>query len=82
MNDVDTMQAVLITGRDALQQGCLPIPAVKPGHILIETAFVGICGTDVHLLEGDSFYLEHQYLNTRSFLGMSIAAGWWLSPRT
>jgi 2-desacetyl-2-hydroxyethyl bacteriochlorophyllide A dehydrogenase len=62
MNDVDTMQAVLITGRDALQQGCLPIPAVKPGHILIETAFVGICGTDVHLLEGDSFYLEHHYL--------------------
>jgi 2-desacetyl-2-hydroxyethyl bacteriochlorophyllide A dehydrogenase len=59
---MDTMMAVLITGPNALNRGRLPVPTVRPGHILIETAFVGICGTDLHLLEGNSFYLEHNYL--------------------
>lgn len=61
-NRMDTMKAVLITAPDTLQPGRLPVPTVKPGHTLIETAFVGICGTDLHLLEGNSFYLEHHYL--------------------
>jgi 2-desacetyl-2-hydroxyethyl bacteriochlorophyllide A dehydrogenase len=57
------MRALLISGPNRLEHGQLPVPELDPGHILIETAFVGICGTDVHLLNGDSFYLEHKYLS-------------------
>lgn len=61
--DTTEMQALLISGPNKLEHGWLPIPKLSSGHILIETAFVGICGTDVHLLNGDSFYLEHKYLS-------------------
>ena len=62
MNGLDSMRAVMISGPNQIEHGDLPIPKMNPGHILIETAFVGICGTDAHLLSGDSFYLENKYL--------------------
>lgn len=62
MLDNETMDALEITGPDALRQSRLPIPKPKEGELLIRTAFVGICGTDVHLWKGRSFYLEHGYL--------------------
>jgi L-iditol 2-dehydrogenase len=61
--DSTEVQASLISGPNRLEHGQLPAPKLGPGHILIETAFVGICGTDIHLLNGDSFYLEHKYLS-------------------
>ena len=62
MKPPDEMRAVMISGPNQLEHKHLPLPKLNPGGILIETAFVGICGTDVHLLEGNSFYLQHKYL--------------------
>ncbi|HLW91930.1 MAG TPA: alcohol dehydrogenase catalytic domain-containing protein [Roseiarcus sp.] len=56
------MDAVQITAPDRLRQARLPTPKIGPGEILIKTAYVGICGTDVHLWQGNSFYIEHGYL--------------------
>jgi 2-desacetyl-2-hydroxyethyl bacteriochlorophyllide A dehydrogenase len=60
--DATTMNAIQMTAPDRLLQTQLPIPTLAPGEILIETAFVGVCGTDVHLWQGRSFYLDHGYL--------------------
>src|SRR5262249_15385111 len=60
--DTPMMEALQITGPDTLRQVRLPVPEPKDGEILVKTAFVGICGTDVHLLAGHSFYYDHGYL--------------------
>ena len=57
------MNAIQITAPNALRQGRLDVPVAAPGEVLIRTAYTGICGTDVHLLQGRSFYLEHGYLS-------------------
>jgi len=38
--------------------GIAPIPAEAPGEVLVEVAYLGICGTDVELLNGTSFFIE------------------------
>jgi 2-desacetyl-2-hydroxyethyl bacteriochlorophyllide A dehydrogenase len=57
-----TMDAVQIVGPEKLHQTRVPVPQIAEGEILIRTAFVGVCGTDVHLLQGRSFYYDHGYL--------------------
>ena len=57
------MNALLITGPAALEVSRLAVPQARPGEIVVRTAFVGICGTDVHLHAGHSFYLEHGFLS-------------------
>ena len=57
-----TMDAIQITAPDTLVHVRLPVPEPKEGEILIRTAFVGICGTDVHLWQGRSFYYDYGYL--------------------
>jgi 2-desacetyl-2-hydroxyethyl bacteriochlorophyllide A dehydrogenase len=59
---VATMDALQITAPDTLVHARLPVPEPKEGELLIRTAFVGICGTDVHLWQGRSFYYDHGYL--------------------
>jgi 2-desacetyl-2-hydroxyethyl bacteriochlorophyllide A dehydrogenase len=58
----DTMQAIQIIAPEKLLQTQLPVPTLADGQILIKTAYVGVCGTDVHLLQGKSFYYDHGYL--------------------
>jgi 2-desacetyl-2-hydroxyethyl bacteriochlorophyllide A dehydrogenase len=73
------MDAIQIVGPEKLEQVRLPIPDLSPGEILIKTAFVGICGTDVHLLQGESFYYDHGYLKYpfvfgHEYTGVVVAA--------
>jgi 2-desacetyl-2-hydroxyethyl bacteriochlorophyllide A dehydrogenase len=58
----DLMDAIQITGPEKLERARLPIPELAHGEILIKTAYLGICGTDVHLLQGQSFYFDHGFL--------------------
>ena len=62
MQRAETMDAIQITAPDQLLQTRLPIPALADGEILVQTAFVGVCGTDIHLLRGHSFYYDHGFL--------------------
>jgi 2-desacetyl-2-hydroxyethyl bacteriochlorophyllide A dehydrogenase len=56
------MDAIQIVAPEKLRETRLPIPALAEGEVLIRTAFVGVCGTDIHLLQGHSFYYDHGFL--------------------
>ena len=55
------MNVLMITGPSALNVSRLAVPKAKPGEIVVWTAFVSICGADVHLHARQSFYLEHGF---------------------
>lgn len=38
--------------------GTAPIPAETHGEVLVEVAYLGICGTDVELLHDNSYYIQ------------------------
>jgi 2-desacetyl-2-hydroxyethyl bacteriochlorophyllide A dehydrogenase len=57
-----TMHAVQMIAPDRLLRTELAVPRLREGEILIRTAFVGVCGTDIHLWQGKSFYFDHGYL--------------------
>jgi 2-desacetyl-2-hydroxyethyl bacteriochlorophyllide A dehydrogenase len=46
-----------------------PEPSLKPGWVLLETRYVGICGTDYHIYTG-----HHPYLNYPRILGHELSA--------
>lgn len=54
----EIMSAVVLTAPGELEVRMLPVPAVRPGHVLIRTAYVGLCGADVALYDGSSVYLH------------------------
>ena len=62
MSSSATMDAVQMIGPERLLRARLPIPQLRAGEVLIRTAYVGVCGTDIHLWQGRSFYFDHGYL--------------------
>src|SRR5262249_14824803 len=56
------MDAIQMVAPKKLQQARLPVPSLAEGEILVKTAYVGVCGTDIHLLQGQSFYYDHGFL--------------------
>lgn len=55
---IGDMPAVAITAPKRTQTISVPIALPKDHNILIEVDTVGICGTDVHLYEGTSYYVK------------------------
>jgi 2-desacetyl-2-hydroxyethyl bacteriochlorophyllide A dehydrogenase len=51
------MTAVVFVGPGEVGHRTVPLPAPAPGRALLRVAFVGICGTDTHLLAGTSPYV-------------------------
>ncbi|MTD15758.1 alcohol dehydrogenase catalytic domain-containing protein [Nakamurella sp. YIM 132087] len=47
------MKAVLFTAPETIEIGELPDPTPGPGEVIVAPAAAGICGTDIHILEGD-----------------------------
>jgi 2-desacetyl-2-hydroxyethyl bacteriochlorophyllide A dehydrogenase len=54
------MTALTIAGPMRLESRAQRIPEAAPGEVLVRTAFVGICGSDIELLRGTSFYLTEK----------------------
>src|SRR5690625_6728730 len=42
------MRAIVINGKEDLTLAELPVPEPGPGQVRIRTAYVGICGSDLH----------------------------------
>ena len=42
------------------------IPSLKPGEVLVRVSYVGICGTDLEILEGSSATTDRAWPTTRS----------------
>jgi 2-desacetyl-2-hydroxyethyl bacteriochlorophyllide A dehydrogenase len=51
--------AVVIRGRHDARLEQRSIPTLKPGEILVRVGFVGICGTDLEILEGRLGYYRN-----------------------
>jgi 2-desacetyl-2-hydroxyethyl bacteriochlorophyllide A dehydrogenase len=52
------MSAVAITAPGRVELTELPIPKPRPDGVLVRTAYVGLCGTDLELLHGTASYLR------------------------
>jgi 2-desacetyl-2-hydroxyethyl bacteriochlorophyllide A dehydrogenase len=52
------MPAAVMAEPQAVRVVELPVPEEVAGHVLVETAFVGLCGTDAELFLGSSTYLQ------------------------
>ena len=52
-----TMPAVVFSAPGTIVLQEVPVPEAAPGQILVRVERVGVCGTDVHLLDGTSAYV-------------------------
>jgi (R,R)-butanediol dehydrogenase/meso-butanediol dehydrogenase/diacetyl reductase len=50
------MQAVIITGKHQVELREFPDPELKPGGAIVDVAYCGICGTDVHAFYSGDLY--------------------------
>lgn len=53
----------------------VPVPTPGPGDVLIEVARAGICGTDLHILDGDYELARFPMTPGHEFAGVVVALG-------
>ncbi len=68
------MRAFTLTGPRAGEVRDLPVPVPAAGEAIVRTAFVGICGTDYRIFEGD-FPSTYPFVNGHEFSGVIAALG-------
>jgi len=73
-------KAVVIEGVNKATFTEVPIPEIKPGDVLIRTAYVAICGTDLEILDGTLGYFEsgmakYPIIPGHEFSGTVVAVG-------
>jgi len=70
------MRVGLITGKRQLELREFPTPAPEPGRAVVEIAYCGICGTDVHAyLSGEPYapaICGHEWAGTVSACGSGV----------
>ncbi len=72
---MDKMKALVMKGVGRLVPEEIPIPRVKdPDDVLLKVKAVGICGSDVKILEGKHHYKENTVLG-HEFCGEVVEAG-------
>jgi (R,R)-butanediol dehydrogenase/meso-butanediol dehydrogenase/diacetyl reductase len=69
-------RAALITGRETVDFLDLPDPDPHPGGVVVQIAFCGICGTDVHAWQSGEPYTPavcgHEWSGTVSAVGEEV----------
>jgi D-arabinitol dehydrogenase (NADP+) len=71
---------ILGPGRPAVET--VPVPQPGPGDVLIEVARAGICGTDLHILDGDYELARFPMTPGHEFAGTIAAVGEGVRHRT
>lgn len=68
------MKAVVISSPGVISVESVPDPTPKPGEAIIEVAACGICGTDLHVLQGE-FAPTLPVIPGHEFAGTVVAIG-------
>ncbi len=70
------MKALVCAAPGSLSLEELPVPApLRPGWVLVDVAFVGICGTDYHIFEGKHPFLAYPRVMGHEVSGTVSAIG-------
>jgi L-iditol 2-dehydrogenase len=75
----------LTVGQSSLELREVPEPQPRPGHVVLEVAAAGICGTDVHIMRDEyrsdpPVTLGHEVAGTVAALGDGVT-GWEVGQR-
>ncbi len=69
------MRAVIIDAPGNVRVGSLPDPTPKPDELVVRVGACGICGTDLHIVDGDSPLVCYPVVPGHEFAGEVVAVG-------
>jgi threonine dehydrogenase-like Zn-dependent dehydrogenase len=69
------MRAVIIDAPGNIRVGRLPDPTPKPDELVIRVGACGICGTDLHIVDGESPLACYPIVPGHEFAGEVVAVG-------
>ncbi len=69
------MRAAIIDAPGNVRVGSLPDPTPKPDELVIRVGACGICGTDLHIVDGDSPLACYPVVPGHEFAGEVVAVG-------
>ncbi len=69
------MRAVVISAPGHVRVESVADPTPRPGEVLVRVDACGICGTDLHVLDGDSSLARYPLIPGHEFAGEVVAVG-------
>jgi len=69
------MRAVIIDAPGNIRVGSVPDPTPHPDEVVVRVEACGICGTDLHLIDGDSPLARYPLVPGHEFAGEVVALG-------
>src|SRR5437762_5535917 len=76
------MHAVVIDAPGRFRVDSLPDPTPGPGEVVVRVGACGICGTDLHLIDGDSPLARYPLVPGHEFAGEVVALGSRIAQRS
>lgn len=74
------MQAFEVSAPHAFAVGDQPAPSAAPGEVVVDVAFAGICGSDMHIIHGDNAFVRFPRITGHEFAGVIRAVGDGVDP--
>jgi len=69
------MRAVVIDAPGSIRVDSVPDPTPCPDEVLVRVSACGICGTDLHIIDGDSPLARYPLIPGHEFAGEVVALG-------
>jgi 2-desacetyl-2-hydroxyethyl bacteriochlorophyllide A dehydrogenase len=69
------MRAVIIDAPGIIRVDNVPDPTLRPDEVLVRVGACGICGTDLHIIDGDSPLARYPIIPGHEFAGEVVALG-------
>lgn len=69
------MRAVIIDAPASIRVGSVPEPTLRSDELLIRVEACGICGTDLHIIDGESPLAHYPVVPGHEFAGEVVALG-------